>query len=152
MTDTEYAQYYVENYIKVFGSYRTSNDRKGEIIKNNKAELTLKTNEQQLKNITIQEDLDFALNNKGEKQYIIDVYNDTENNFEKVRGNIYLGEENELLEVSPSEITSNHSDNSTFELPFWVEFPAESRLTFYIIIKTTKEDFIPDIVMSATIQ
>ena len=150
MSIQEYSKYFVENYIKVTGSSRTANMRKGEIVKNNNSELSLKSDEQELKNFTVNEDLEFVPTIPNEKQYIIDVYNDTENDFSKIRGNIYLGDKTELLEVSPSEILSNHKDDSTFELPFWVEIPAKEKLTFYIIVQTEDENFNPDITLSAT--
>lgn len=152
MTVDEYAEYFVKNYIKVTGSCKNAKTRNGEIIKNNNAELTLNSNEQEIKNFTIVEDLDFDSPLLDEKQYIVDVYNDTDYDFSKIRGNIYYGNGNKLMEVSPSEITCNHGNNSTFELPFWINLPSKEKITFYFIIKTTEENFIPDIIMSGTVQ
>ena len=144
MTVDEYSKYFMENKIKVTGSCRTADMRKGKVIKNNNSELTLKDNEEELNNFTVTEDLDYKPDDKNERQYIVEIFNETGNDFSKIRGNIYLGDENELLEVSPSEIISNHKNNSTFELPFWIEIPAKEKLTFYIIVQTTDENFAPD--------
>lgn len=148
MSVEEYSKYFVENYIKVTGSNRTANMRKGEIIKNNNSELTLKPNEQELKNFTVNEDLEFVPSIPNERQYIVDVFNNSDTTISKVRGNIYLGEDSELLEISPCEIISNHKKDATFELPFWVQIPPNQKLTFYIIVKTLDSDFSPDIIIS----
>ena len=150
MSQEEYLNYFMKNNIKITGSSRTANNRKGKSLKNNNSELTLKPDEEELKNFTITEDLEYKQKYSNERQYIVDINNDTENNYSKIRGNIFLGEKNKLLEVSPSEIMCSHNDNATFELPFWVELPAKSKLTFYIIVQTDEENFNPDITLSAT--
>ena len=147
----EYAEYFVRNYIEVTGTTKTSRNRNGEIITNGRATLTLKENEQEIKNFTVQEDLDYISSNPNEKQYIIDIYNDTDMDFQKIRGNIYLGDKNKLLEISPSEITCVHGDNATFLIPFWIEFPAKEKITIYIMVYTEDENFIPEIAMAATV-
>lgn len=152
MSVEEYADYFVRNYIEVTGTSKTSKNRNGEIINNGNASLTLKSNEQEIKSFTIQEDLDYVSSDPNEKQYIIDIYNETDKDFQKIRGNIYLeGENSKLLEVSPSEITCNNGNNATFLIPFWTELPAKQKITIYIMVYTEEKDFIPKIVMAATV-
>ena len=151
MTVEEYAQYFTENYIKISGTSISNNDGNGDVIKKGNALLTLNENELEVSNISIKKDESYKVDNPNERQYIVDIYNDTDMDFIKVRANVYLGNNNKLLEVSPSEIICEHTDNSTFVLPFWVQIPAYQKATIYIIIETEDENFIPDIVMVATV-
>ena len=148
---SEYAKYYVENYIKAIGSLDEPN-REGKIITNGNASLTLKESEIEITNFTIRLDSSYETEIENEKQYIIDITNDTEYDFIKVRANVYLGKENELLEVSPSEITCHNETNASFELPFWITIPKDTTTSIYLMIITNDEKFIPEIVMSAEIQ
>ena len=150
MTVEEYAKYFVENYIKVSGSLAEPN-RKGEIITNGKASLTLKDSEIKVTNFTIKLDPSYKTEIENERLYILDITNDTEFDFIKVRANVYIGEENELLEVSPSEITCQNGTNTSFELPLWVQLPKGQTTRIYLMIIAKDENFIPDIVMSAEI-
>ena len=104
MTAEEYAKYYVENYIKVSGRL-TKPDREGDIIKKGNASLTLRKSEIQVTNFNIRLNPSYETEIENERQYIIDITNDTDYDFKKVRANVYLGDDNILLEVSPSEIT-----------------------------------------------
>ena len=147
---SEYAKYFVENYIKATGSLDEPN-REGKIITNGNASLTLKETEIEITNFTIKLDSSYETEIENEKQYIIDITNDTEYDFIKVRANVYLGKENKLLEVSPSEITCQKETNTSFELPFWMEIPKNTTTSIYLMIITNDEKFIPEIVMSAEI-
>ncbi len=147
---SEYAKYYVENYIKATGSLKEPN-REGKIITNGNASLTLKESEIEITNFTIKLDSSYETEIENEKQYIIDITNDTEYDFIKVRANVYLGKENKLLEVSPSEITCQNETNTSFELPFWMEIPKNTTTSIYLMIITKDDKFIPEIVMSAEI-
>ncbi len=147
---SEYAKYFVENYIKATGSLDEPN-REGKIITNGNASLTLKESEIEITNFTIKLDSSYETEIENEKQYIIDITNDTEYDFIKVRANVYLGKENKLLEVSPSEITCQKETNTSFELPFWMEIPKNTTTSIYLMIITNDEKFIPEIVMSAEI-
>ena len=147
---SEYAKYFVENYIKATGTLDEPN-REGKIITNGNASLTLKESEIEITNFTIKLDSSYETEIENEKQYIIDITNDTEYDFIKVRANVYLGRENKLLEVSPSEITCQNETNASFELPFWIEIPKNTTTSIYLMIITKDEKFIPEIVMSAEI-
>ena len=147
---SEYAKYFVENYIKATASLDEPN-REGKIITNGNAVLTLKESEIEITNFTIKLDSSYETEIENEKQYIIDITNDTEYDFIKVRANVYLGTENKLLEVSPSEITCQNKTNASFELPFWMEIPKDTTTSIYLMIITNDEKFIPEIVMSAEI-
>ena len=151
MTPEEYAQYFTENNIKVSGTSVGNNNRKGKIVKKGNAELTLKENELEIQNITVKKDTSYKVDDPNERQYIIDISNDTDKDFVEVRGNVFLGDNNKLLEASPSEITCQHGNNSTFVLPFWMQISAHQNATIYLIIYTEDDNFIPDIVMSATV-
>lgn len=150
MTKEEYAQYFVENYVTFSGTNTGENIRDGDIITNGNATLTLRKDEEKLTTFSIEEDKEYSQDEKNEKQYIITINNDTDNDFVKLRGNIYMGEENALLEVSPSEITCQSSTNATFEMPTWFQVYSKAKASFYIIIKTTEKNFIPEVVMAIT--
>ena len=150
MTIEEYAQYFVENYIKVSGTI-TKINKEGETITNGGAELTLKKSEIQIKNFSITLDTSYKTEIENERQYIIDITNDTEYDFIRVRANVYLGKDNKMLEVSPSEITCINETNTSFELPFWMQIPKNTTTSIYIMIIAKDKNFVPDIVLAAEI-
>ena len=117
MTAEEYAKYFVENYIKASGTLDEPH-REGKIITNGNASLTLRESEIEVTNFTIKLDPTYETEIENERQYIVDITNDTEYDFLKIRANVYLGEENQLMEVSPSEITCQNKTNTSFELPY----------------------------------
>lgn len=150
MTLAEYAKYFVENYIEVSGSLDEPH-REGTVITNGKASLTLKESEIEVKNFTIKLNPSYTTEVENERQYMIDITNDTGYDFIKVRANVYTGEENKLLEVSPSEITCQNKTNTSFELPLWIQIPKGQTTSIYLMIIAKDENFIPDIVLSAEI-
>ena len=150
MTIEEYAQYFVENYIKVSGTI-TEPNREGEIITNGNATLSIKESEIQVKNFSIKLDPSYNTEIENERQYIIDITNDTEYDFKKVRANVYLGKDNKMLEVSPSEITCINKTNTTFELPIWMQIQKNQTVSIYIMVIAEDKNFIPDIVLAAEI-
>lgn len=147
----DYVQYFLNNSIEVT-CLSTEEDREGIIIKNGNARLTIKESEIEVKDFNIQIDQSYIVENPNEKMYIITINNDTNKNYINIRGNIYLGTNNKILEVSPSEITCDHITNVTFILPQWVQLQKNSSLVIYVIIDKAEENFIPDIVLSATIK
>ena len=150
MTIEEYAQYFVENSIKVSGTI-TEPNREGEIITNGNATLSIKESEIQVKNFSIKLDPSYNTEIENERQYIIDITNDTEYDFKKVRANVYLGKDNKMLEVSPSEITCINETNTSFELPFWMQIPKNTTTSIYIMVIAKDKNFVPDIVLAAEI-
>lgn len=151
MTIEEYAKYFMQNYIKVSGTI-TEPNREGEIITNGGALLSLKKSEIQVTNFSITLDTSYKTEIENERQYIIDINNDTEYDFIKVRANVYLGKDNKMLEVSPSEITCINKTNTTFELPFWMQISKNTTTSIYIMVITEDKNFIPDIVLAAEIE
>ncbi len=150
MTIEEYAQYFIENSIKVSGTI-TELNREGEIIKNGEALLSLKESEIQITNFSVTLDKSYKTEVENERQYIIDITNDTDYDFIKVRANVYLGKDNKMLEVSPSEITCINETNTSFELPFWIQIPKNTTTSIYIMVIAKDKNFIPDIVLAAEI-
>ena len=150
MTIEEYAQYFVENSIKVSGTI-TEPNREGEIITNGNAMLSIKESEIQVKNFSIKLDPSYNTEIENERQYIIDITNDTEYDFKKVRANVYLGKDNKMLEVSPSEITCINKTNTTFELPIWMQIQKNQTVSIYIMVIAEDKNFISDIVLAAEI-
>ncbi len=150
MTAEEYAKYFVENYIKASGTLDEPH-REGKIITNGNASLTLRESEIEVTNFTIKLDPTYETEIENERQYIVDITNDTEYDFLKIRANVYLGEENQLMEVSPSEITCQNKTNTSFELPLWIQIRKGQTTSIYLIIIAKDEKFIPDIVMSSEI-
>ena len=151
MTVKEYAKYFVENYIKVSGSIAELN-RNGKIITKGEASLTLKESEIEITNLSIKLDPLYKTEIENERLYILDITNDTEYDFTKIRANVYIGKENELLEVSPNEITCKNETNTNFELPLWIQLKKGQTTRIYLMIISKDENFIPDIVMSAKIE
>lgn len=102
MSLEEYAKYYVEHSIEVSGDYKEEN-RDGNIIQKGNASLSLRESEVEVTNFTFQENTEYEPKQQNEKQYILNVTNDSNSKYIKIRANIDIGT-NKLLEVSPSEI------------------------------------------------
>lgn len=150
MTVEEYAKYYVEHCIEVSGSYKEES-REGNIIQNGNASLSLRESEVEVTDFTFQEDTEYESKQQDEKQYILNVTNNSNSKYIKIRANIDIGT-NELLEVSPSEITCDHGDNVTFELPSWTQIGEGETISIFIAMSIQEENFNPDIVVAATIE
>ena len=145
----EYVQDFLNNSIEITCT-NSGADKEGTLVQNGKAKLILKGSEIEIKDFKVKVDSEYVAQNPNEKMYVITINNNTDSDYLIIRGNIYVGS-NRILEVSPSVITCDHIDNATFTLPQWVQIPKGSSLMLYIMIHTTEENFIPDIVLSATI-
>ena len=146
----EYVQNFLDNSIEITCS-TTKKDEEGIVIKKGNAKLTLEESEVEIKNYSVKLDSEYVEQNPNEKMYVLTINNDTENDYLIIRGNIYLGANSKILEVSPSVVTCDHIDNATFTLPLWVQAPKGTSLQIYIMIRTTEKNFVPDIVLAATI-
>ena len=143
----EYAEYFLKEFVKVTGDSNNSSNRNGKIIKKNNATLTLKENEIQITDFKIERMNDYKPTLRNEKQYVITISNNSDKTYTKIRGNIYLGK-NTLLEISPSEITCIHEQDSTFEIPIWVQVPPGENASIYIMIIVEDESNMSDIVLA----
>ena len=150
MTVEEYAKYYVEHCIEVSGDYKEEN-RDGNIIRNGNASLSLKESEVEVTNFAFQENKEYESKQQNEKQYILNITNDSNSKYIKIRVNIATGT-NKVLEVSPSEITCDHGDNVTFELASWTQIGEGETISIYVAMLIQEENFNPDIVVAATIE
>ena len=148
MTYKEYAEYFIKNFTKLSGTRLTNPDREGEIITNGEASLTLKQSEVEIKSFKLEENYLYESDIPNEKQYILTINNTTNNDFTRIRVNLYLGSKNKVLEVTPSEIVCEHSTNITFELPSWIQISSGESALVYFMITSEDEDFIPDIVVA----
>lgn len=148
MTPEEYAEYFVKNFIKVSGIGTIQPDREGEIITNKNASLTLKESEVEIKSLKIEKNNLFESDIPNEKQYILTINNTTNNDLSRIRVNIYIGNENKLLEATPSEIVCEHGTNITFELPSWIQISSGESALVYFMITSEDENFIPDVVVA----
>ena len=145
----EYVEDFLNNSIEITCT-NSGADKEGTLVQNGKAKLILKGSEIEIKDFKVKVDSEYVAQNPNEKMYVITINNNTDSDFLIIRGNIYVGS-NRILEVSPSVVTCDHIDNATFTLPHWVQLSKGSSLMLYIMIRTTEENFIPDIVLSATI-
>ena len=150
MTVEEYAKYYVEHCVEVSGDYKEEN-RDGNIIRNGNASLSLKESEVEVTNFAFQENKEYESKQQNEKQYILNITNDSNSKYIKIRVNIATGT-NKVLEVSPSEITCDHGDNVTFELASWTQIGEGETISIYVAMLIQEENFNPDIVVAATIE
>ena len=148
MTPEEYAEYFIKNFIKVSGTGTIKPDREGEIITNKNASLTLKKTEVEIKSFEIEENNLFESDIPNEKQYILTINNTTNMDLSRIRVNIYIGNENKLLEATPSEIVCEHGTNITFELPSWIQISSGESALVYFMITSEDENFIPDVVVA----
>lgn len=148
MTPEEYAEYFVKNFIKVSGTGTIKPDREGEIITNKNASLTLKESEVEIKSLKIEKNNLFESDIPNEKQYILTINNTTNMDISRIRVNIYIGNENKLLEATPSEIVCEHGTNITFELPSWIQISSGESALVYFMITSEDENFIPDVVVA----
>ena len=148
MTPEEYAEYFVKNFIKVSGTGTIKPDREGEIITNKNASLTLKESEVEIKSLKIEKNNLFESDIPNEKQYILTINNITNMDLSRIRVNIYIGNENKLLEATPSEIVCEHGTNITFELPSWIQISSGESALVYFMITSEDENFIPDVVVA----
>ncbi len=145
---------YVENFLNNSIEITCSNkeiQKQGITIKNGNATLTLKESEIEIKDYRVQLDKDYLVENPNEKMYTITINNNTESDYLIIRGNIYVGTNNKVLEVSPSAITCNHNTDATFTLPVWVQVPKGQSLIIYVMISTTDENLVPEVALAATI-
>ena len=147
----EYVQDFLKKSIEITCSTKREDDNGKEVIKEGNANLTLKDAEMQIKNYSMQKDVNYSTSNPDEKMYVLTLNNDTDSDFLAIRGNIYLGTENKMLEVSPSAITCSNINDTTFILPSWIQVAKGSSLTLYFMINTKNDNFIPNIVLAATI-
>ena len=148
MTPEEYAEYFVKNFIKISGTGTIKPDREGEIITNKNASLTLKESEVEIKSLKIEKNNLFESDIPNEKQYILTINNTTNMDLSRIRVNIYIGNENKLLEATPSEIVCEHGTNITFELPSWIQISSGESALVYFMITSEDENFIPDVVVA----
>ena len=148
MTPEEYAEYFIKNFIKVSGTGTVKPDREGEIITNKNASLTLKESEVEIKSLKIEKNNLFESDIPNEKQYILTINNTTNMDLSRIRVNIYIGNENKLLEATPSEIVCEHGTNITFELPSWIQISSGESALVYFMITSEDENFIPDVVVA----
>ena len=146
----QYVEDFLNNSIEITCSNKKI-DKEGNIIKNGNAELTLKKSEVEIKDYKVQLEKDYEVENPNEKMYSIIINNNTENDYLVIRGNIYVGPNNKVLEVSPSAITCNHNTDATFTLPVWVQVPKGSSLLIYVMISTTEENLVPQVVLAGLI-
>lgn len=155
LSGTELIEKYVQDFlnksIEITCSTKGEDNEEKDVIKDGNATLILKDSEIQIKNYSMQKDVNYSKDNPDEKMYVLTLNNDTDNDFLAIRGNIYLGTENKMLEVSPSAITCTNADSTTFILPSWIQVAKGSSLTLYFMINTKNDNFIPNIVLAATI-
>ena len=147
----EYVQDFLKKSIEITCSTKREYDNGKDVIKEGNATLTLNDSEMQIKNYSMQKDVNYSTSNPDERMYVLTLNNDTDSDFLAIRGNIYLGTENKMLEVSPSAITCTNVTNTTFILPAWIQVAKGSSLTLYFMINTKNDNFIPNIVLAATI-
>ena len=146
---------YIENFlnssIEITCSYNENTNNDLNVVKKGKAKLTLEKSEIEIKNFNIKVNLNYSTEIPDEKMYMLTINNDTDNDFVSIRGNIYLGTENKILEVSPSEVTCFNTEDVTFILPNWVNVPKGESLILYFMIIEKDDSFIDNIVLAATI-
>ena len=146
---------YIENFlnssIEITCSYNENTNNDLNVVKKGKAKLTLEKSEIEIKNFNIKVNLNYSTEIPDEKMYMLTINNDTDNDFVSIRGNIYLGTENKILEVSPSEVTCFNKEDVTFILPNWVNVPKGESLILYFMIIEKDDSFIDNIVLAATI-
>ncbi len=153
MTKDEYAKYFLENYVKIFGVSKIKINRKGEAVTNGNATLTLKQGEKEVKTFDIEENLDYEPNNPNEKQYILNIYNKSNNLYSDIRVNIFTGNEDiSLIDISPSEVICEHSESITFEIPTWIYITNDTAISVYITVITNNSTFNPDIIVTSLVE
>ena len=152
MTKEEYAKYFLKNYVKIFGISKIKIDRKGEIITNGNATLTLKQGEKEVKTFEIEENMDYESSNPNEKQYILNIYNKSNNLYSDLRVNMFTKNDNiSLIDISPSEVICEHSESITFEIPTWIYITNDTAISVYITVITNNGTFNPDIIVTSLI-
>ena len=151
MTIQEYAKYFVENNISLSVSNTAPPETEDIVITNKKATLTLGQFEEKVKTYTFKKNSDYICSNPKEKQYILTINNNSKYNYIGIRANIYLGNKNTLVSVSPFNVIYRYNSNSIFETPIWLQIPVNKTIKIYINIETEDDNFIPDIVVAALI-
>ena len=152
MTKEEYAKYFLENYVKISGISKIKMNRKGEIIEKENATLTLKPGEGEIKTFELEENLDYEPTNQNEKQYILNIYNNSDDYYSELRVNMCIENVKTLIDISPSEVLCQHSNNVTFEIPTWISLTNSTAVSVYITVITEDGTFNPDIVVSALVE
>ncbi len=141
MTYDEYAEYFIENFFFFTGCGGSTLN--GETLNNGKANLTLGMYEKEL-NYTFIKNNDYeSLNN--EQQYILTIINDSNKDYLRIRGNMYLGN-NKINSIEPLKITNETNTNINFESLYGDIIPAKSTKTIYITINE-KEEITPELII-----
>ncbi len=152
MSKEEYAKYFLENFVQISGISKIKINRKGEAVTNGNATLTLKQNEEEIKTFDFEENLDYEPNSQNEKQYILNIYNKSDNDYYELRVNMFTGTENILIGISPYEVVCQHIDNVTFEIPTWIYLTKDTAVSVYITVVTENNTFNPDIVVTGLVE
>ena len=152
MSKEEYAKYFLENFVQISGISRIKINRQGEAVTNGNATLTLKQNEEEIKTFDFEENLDYVSDNNNEKQYILNIYNKSDYDYYELRVNMFIGNENTLIGISPYEVACQHIDNVTFEIPTWIYLTKDTAVSVYITVVTEDDTFNPDIVVTGLVE
>ena len=151
MSIEEYADYFVNHFITISVNTNPSGDKEGKIVKNGNATLILHENEIEVKDFVLEKNKAFTPSLPNETQYILTVYNNSNNNYSKIRANIYLGNSS-LLGISPSEIVCEHATSTTFKVPVGISLEKDKAVSVYITIRTEDSTFVPDVVVATFVE
>lgn len=152
MTIQEYAKYFVEHFIVVSGCGGIPQEQESKVITNGNASLTLGQFEEEVKTYTLQRNENYICGNPNEKQYILTIRNESNQDYIGIRSNIYFGSENTLVSIEPKEIIYQYDTNVTFETPSWLQIAPNETVNIYINIIVEEDTFLPDMVVAALIK